>query len=255
MKLLKDKLLFNPDLKKIHNLKFFSEDIESEKDPEKKEKLIQQVREVKLALVKTFRETSWYKKDTDKKNIKRKRRKEIIDWQESYADIASSKRQKNESRETEDSLSEKIKQSQGERRLNDEKEEILGKQNMTKHHRNWLEKKTKALINKGDLTSLKQLNRAIDFTVRWGLIVHTSWWDLNFEPEMPKYDEIKQIRWIKKEELKVEQREKSGEEFLQTNFKAVEKIVASGKKICSAKQYTAISNTFPWKWFTKWCRN
>jgi len=60
-------------------------------------------------------------------------------------------------------------------------QEILAKPYMQDHHRYVLTKITDSLVENKHQAGLEQLNKWIDFTEKWWLIVHTLLWDIRYD--------------------------------------------------------------------------
>ncbi len=118
----------------------------------------------------------------------------------------------------------------------------------TEHHRNWLQKKTDALVNNKDEAGLQQLNTWIDFD-DGKLILNTKLGQLKFAPKQATYDDIKHISWIKKGKNVWTENETTKKKWLRLKHEAIRKIKEAkilNKNICKKEQYLAAANIFPW---------
>ena len=123
---------------------------------------------------------------------------------------------------------------------------ILNKKNITAQKKYWLKQWTDELVKNNDKAGLEQLDKWIDFTKRWGLIVNTSKETLRFEPKIWSFDDVKHIEWIKRNENVWTKNESTHMKWLRANVQSVEIMKNGGKKICSNEQYISAINVFPW---------
>lgn len=125
-------------------------------------------------------------------------------------------------------------------------QEILTKPYMTPHHKNRLQKKTDELIKARDKVWLKKLKKGIDFTEKWGLIVHIAFqWDIKFAPKQATFEDIKGIDWLELDKNVRTKNDANGQIWLWIDFEAVEKIRNAGKKICTTEEYANVADAFP----------
>lgn len=129
--------------------------------------------------------------------------------------------------------------------LQDLQNKILSKPNMTDHHKQWLQKKTDELISMTDKAGLEQLDKNINFTDKWGLIINTPQWPLKFSPKQASFDDVKHIEGIKEWENIWTKNQKTNQEWLWVTFEASKKMIIAGKRICSVDQYRAAINMLP----------
>lgn len=123
-------------------------------------------------------------------------------------------------------------------------QEILSKPNMQDHHRYVLTKISNNLVENNHQAELEQLNKWIDFTEKWGLIVHTSSWDIKFSSKSVNLNDIKDIAWIEEGKNILTKNTTTWLEWFWVNSDAIKIIKDTGKRIFTDEQYLDIQETF-----------